>query len=97
MQGHVASEDASTASPTPSGGLPSTASVSSNISDRVQTYVTAQIDRLREEIAREYATSDEVDRLLGGYEDGDFMFEAICQAVDDAMVGVKARIMEVWD
>ncbi|KAH8756781.1 hypothetical protein F5883DRAFT_164337 [Diaporthe sp. PMI_573] len=63
-----ASEDASTAPPTPSGGLVSTASVSSNISDRVQTRMAAQIDRLREEIACEYATSDEVDLLLSGSE-----------------------------
>ncbi|KAH8776274.1 hypothetical protein F5883DRAFT_698628 [Diaporthe sp. PMI_573] len=97
VQEHGASEDASTAPPTPSGGLVSTASVSSNISDRVQTHVAAQIDRLREEIACEYATSDEVDLLLSGYVDDDQMFEAIRDAVDEAMAGIRARMMEALE
>lgn len=97
VQGPGASEEASTASPAPSGGLASTASVSSNISDRVQTYVTAQIDRLREDIAREYATNDGVDLLLSRHVDDDQMFEAIREAIDEAMAGLRARMMEVWE
>lgn len=83
LQGPGASEEASTASPAPYGGLASTASVSSNISDRVQTYVTAQINQLREEITREYATNDGVDLLLSRYVDDDQMFAAIREAIDD--------------
>lgn len=64
VQGPGASEEPSTASPAPSGGLALTASVSSNISDRVQTYVTVQIDRLREDIACEHATNDRVDLFI---------------------------------
>jgi hypothetical protein len=56
--------EASTASPSLSGSLVPTVSVSSNISDRVQAYVTTQIDRLRDEIACEYATSEFVEHLL---------------------------------
>lgn len=97
VQGPGASEEASTASPAPSGGLASTASVSSNISDRVQTYVAAQIDRLREDIAREYATNDGIDLLLSRYVDDDQMFEAIREAIDEAMAGIRARMMEVWE
>lgn len=95
----------STASPSPSGSPGSTASVSSDVSDRVQTYTTTQIDRLRREIACEYATSqsveqqvgDEVERMLNRHVEEHQMFEAIREAIDEAMAGVRARVLEAWE
>lgn len=83
----------------------STASVSSNISDRLQIYIATQFDQLRDEIACEYATSesveqqvsDEVDRILNRHVEEHQMFDAIREAIDEAMAEVRARVLAAWE
>lgn len=81
-----------------SGSGSSTASFASNISDRVQAYITNQLDQLREEIrARGYTTTDDVEELLDGrFVQEDTMYEAIREAVDESMDQVRDRVLDAW-
>ncbi|POS69197.1 hypothetical protein DHEL01_v212409 [Diaporthe helianthi] len=77
----------------------STVSVASNISDRVQAYVSGRLQELSAEIRdRGYVTSDDVDTVLyeGGYINEDTMAEAIEEAVDGAMDKVRDRILDAF-
>lgn len=97
----------STASPSPSVAASpgSVSSMSSNIPERVQAYITAQLDRLRDELAEDYATNesveqyvgDEVDRMLNRYVEEHQVVEMIQEAVDDAMAKVRERILGSWE
>lgn len=97
----------STASPSPSVAASpgSICSMSSNIPERVQAYITTQLDRLRDELAEDYATNesvqqyvgDEVDRMLNRYVEEHQVVEMIQEAVDDAMAKVRERILGSWE
>lgn len=90
-QGSRVSE-ASTLSPTPS-----TVSVSSNISDRIQTHINKQIDELRDEIAGEYPTRGEVDLWLSAYVEEDELDDAVCTALDTAMERLRSQLREALE
>lgn len=96
----------STASPTPSGPPASeyqgsTASVSTDVSDRVQAYIATQLDGLRDEMRTlRQSTVNDVDGLmdqrLEDYVEEEDMFDAIRAAVDEAVAGIRDRILDAW-
>lgn len=96
-QAHAAaSPDAATnegSSPTES-----TASLASNISDRVQAYVTARIDGLRDEIeARGYITAlDAEEQFDLRYVDEETMMEEIGRAIDEHMGRIRDKLFDAW-
>lgn len=97
---------ASTASPAPSRpptseGQDSTASVSTDVSDRVQAYIATQLDGLRDEMRtlQQSMASDLdqlMDRRLEDYVEEEDMFDAIRGAVDEAVAGIRDRILDAW-
>lgn len=96
----------STASPTPSGPPASeyqgsTASVSTDVSDRVQAYIATQLDGLRDEMRtlRQSMVNDVdglMDQRLEDYVEEEDMFDAIRAAVDEAVAGIRDRILDAW-
>ncbi|KAG8168784.1 hypothetical protein KVR01_001533 [Diaporthe batatas] len=91
------SATATTPPPPPSAhGSSSTASVASNISDRVQTYVSARLRQLRRQVLDQgYVTADQVDDILdeGAYVREEAMMEAIEEAVDRTVDEFRDRIL----
>lgn len=96
----------STASRAPSGPQASedqgsTASVSTDVSDRVQTYIATQLDSLRDEMRtlRQSMANDMdglMDQRLEDYVEEEDMFDAIRAAVDEAVAGIRDRILDAW-
>ncbi|KAL2274249.1 hypothetical protein FJTKL_03551 [Diaporthe vaccinii] len=85
-----------------SPGSSSTASAASSaISDRIQAYVERKLEDLRKELVNEYATPDDVhqrvaeelDAVLCQYVEEHQMFDAIHEAVDEAVNEVRARVL----
>lgn len=101
-----AASQVTTASPAPSGpptseGQESTASVSSDVSDRVQAYIASQLDGLRDEMRTlQQSTANDMDELmdrrLEDYVEEEDMFDAIRGAVDEAVAGIRDRILDAW-
>ncbi|KAK7708359.1 hypothetical protein SLS63_013496 [Diaporthe eres] len=92
-------------SATPVAAAPSPASAASSaISDRIQAYVERKLQDLRTELATEYATPDDVhqrvvdelDAVLCQYVEEHQMFDAIHEAVDEAVNEVRARVLQAW-
>lgn len=97
LQAQVAA--ATPRAPSTQGSSSSTASIASNISDRVQAYVNTRLEQLSEEIRdKGYATANDVDDIVydGGYVKEDAMVEAIEDAVDRAMDQVRDRILDAF-
>lgn len=100
----AAATSSSSDSVTESASPVSPGSVSADIPDRLQAYVAAQIDRLRGELACEYAATnyveqcvtDEVDRVLDRYVEEHQMYEAIREAIDEALEEVRSRVLDAW-
>lgn len=95
----------STASASASAGpTASVASQGSDVSDRIQAYITTQFGRLRDEIASDYdanrsterLANDECHKVLGGFMREDAIFEAIQEPVDEAVEGVRDRMLSAW-
>lgn len=96
----------STASPTPSGPPASEyqgsmASVSTDVSDRVQAYIATQLDGLRDEMRtlRQSMVNDVdglMDQRLEDYVEEEDMFDAIRAAVDESVAGIRDRILDAW-
>lgn len=101
---YTAEGPASFAAAALSPGL-STASASSVISERVQAYVADKLCELRKELEDEYATrefvgqsvADEVDAALVQYVEDHQMFDAIREAIDEAVDQVRARMLQAWE
>ncbi|KAG6362279.1 hypothetical protein INS49_010509 [Diaporthe citri] len=101
-----AASQVSTASPAPPGppaseGHDSTASVSTDVSDRVQAYIATQLDGLRDEMRTlQQSTANDMDELmdrrLEDYVEEEDMFDAIRGAVDEAVAGIRDRILDAW-
>ncbi|KAI3390503.1 hypothetical protein diail_9493 [Diaporthe ilicicola] len=76
----------------------STASIASDVSDRVQAYIATQLDQLRDELrGRGYMTADDVEDLFSGrYVEEEAMLDAIREVVDEHMSQVRERVLDAW-
>ncbi|KAL2274177.1 hypothetical protein FJTKL_03638 [Diaporthe vaccinii] len=104
-RGQARSISATPVAAAPSPGSLSTASAASSaISDRIQAYVERKLQDLRTELATEYATpgdvnqrvAEELDAVLCQYVEEHQMFDAIQEAVDEAVNEVRGRVLQAW-
>lgn len=85
--------------------LPPESSTSSVILVRVNAYITEQFDKLRNEMADDYTSSEAVEQrvsnelacMMGRFVEEYKMFEAIRKAIDRAMANFKAQLVAVSD
>lgn len=81
------------------GSSSSTISIASNVSERIQAYITTRLNQFNETIQeRGYVTADDVTNILhdDGYIQEDAMVEAIEYAVDGVLDRVRDRIFDAF-
>lgn len=87
----------------------STTSITSAVPDTIQTYISEQMEQLREDMRRQYVTQEDmensmyqavenqVERTLCFYVEECEMQEAIKDAIDIAMAEIREKVLKVWD